>query len=114
VHSRRIAFWLALLAAVLWLWPTYRLALFLLVQGGGRDRPLAVFGILVCLGALLLSLVGAVLTRIRVVLAVVALGLAAVVGGLALVAVTLPLGSVPDLAAGGFALAAVIRHEKDA
>ncbi len=48
VYLRRIALWLALLAAVLWLWPTSRLALFLLFQGGGRDSQLALFGLLVC------------------------------------------------------------------
>jgi hypothetical protein len=113
VYLRRIALWLALLAAVLWLWPTSRLALFLLFQGGGRDSQLALFGFLVCLAALLLSVVGAVLTRTHELAAVVALGLASVVGALALVAVTLPLGSVPDLAAGAFALVALIRAEKE-
>jgi len=113
VYLRRIALWLALLAAVLWLWPTSRLALFLLFQGGGRDSQLALFGLLVCVVALLLSVLGAVLTRIHELAAVVTLGLAAVIGGLALLAVTLPLGSVPDLAAGAFVLVALAREEKD-
>jgi hypothetical protein len=113
VSRLRISLWLSLLAALLWLWPSWRLALFLLFQGGGRDRQLALFGLLVCLAAFLLSVVGAVLTRRHEAAAVVILTLAAVVGALALVALTLPLGSIADLAAGGFALGARIRARKE-
>lgn len=105
----RISFWLALLAAVLWLWPTSRLGLFLVFEGGGRDSRLALFGLAVCAIALFLSVLGAILTRAYEKAAVAALGVAAAVGALALFAVTLPLGSIADLAAGAFALVAVIQ-----
>lgn len=100
----RIAFWLGLLAAVLWLWPTARLALFLVFQSGGRDQGIATIGLLVCGGALLLSVAGSFLARSHPLAAGIALVVAALVGALALIALTLPLGSVADLAAAGFAL----------
>ena len=100
----RIAFWLSWLAVVLWLWPTSRLALFLVFQSGGRDQGLATFGLLVCGGALLLSVAGAFLSRLHPLAAGSALAAAAVLGALALVALALPLGSAPDLVAAGIAL----------
>lgn len=109
----RISFWLAMLAAVLWLWPASRLALFLVFQGGGRDGPLALFGLAVCGTALLLSVIGGVLTREHEKAAAVALGLAAVIGALSLFAVALPLGSIADLAAGAFALVVVIQGPEE-
>src|SRR5438270_9972698 len=100
----RITFWLSWLAVVLCLWPSARLGLLLVVQSGGRDQGLATFGLLVCGGALLLSVAGGFFARVRALGAGITLAAAAVIGALALVAQIWPLGSVADLAGAGIAL----------
>jgi hypothetical protein len=112
VFLLRVAFWLGLLAAVLWLWPTAQLALFLVFQSGGRDAGLALFGLLVCGAALVLSVAGSYLSRAYPLASGIALVAAAVVGALALVALRLPLGSVADLAGAAAALATAYQERR--